>query len=151
MNYIYYNRTENEWTPATLEELAMLNEPNLPVCELNPDGTPGPQTTYAALETRTAATAATPKQKTTPKPAPEPPAPPAPQPAEPAYIPLTETPAERDRRYTYRLVRICCAFTTATLICGIFQASKDKWPATFLLIGLVALALLAISHDYKKK
>lgn len=136
MNYIYYNRTENEWTPATLEELAMLNEPNLPVCELNPDGTPGPQTTYAALE----------NLSRQPRPIP---APPAQQPFTPNK--QQETPAERDRRYSYFLVRICCSLIAATFIFRFFTASKENFITNFALVSLITLALLAISHDYKKK
>ena len=149
-NYLYYDTTDNEWKPATLEELAMLNEPNLPVCEINPDGTPGPQTTYSALETRTAATAATLKQKNTPKPAPAPPAAPAPQPA-PTTTTAQETPAERDRRYTYRLVRVCCSFITATLVYLLYQTNDKEFLSNLIVIGLIALAILAVSHDYKRK
>lgn len=50
--YIYYNETDGTWQPCTLADLANLNNPALPICPLNPDGTPGPQTTYAAISNR---------------------------------------------------------------------------------------------------
>ena len=55
--YIYYNETDGTWQPATLEELAAINNPELPICPLNPDSTPGPQTTYAAISNRAIARA----------------------------------------------------------------------------------------------
>lgn len=55
--YIYYNETDGTWQPATLEELAAINNPELPICPLNADGTPGPQTTYAAISNRAIARA----------------------------------------------------------------------------------------------
>lgn len=55
--YIYYDEASSDWKPASLEELAMLDNPELPVCRLNAEGVPGAQTTYSAIEkTRTAAT-----------------------------------------------------------------------------------------------
>ena len=55
--YLYYNETDGTWQPCTLEDLATINNPALPICPLNPDGTPGPQTTYATISNRTTARA----------------------------------------------------------------------------------------------
>lgn len=55
--YLYYNETDGTWQPCTLADLANLNNPDLPICPLNPDGTPGPQTTYAAISNRAIARA----------------------------------------------------------------------------------------------
>lgn len=49
-NYIYYEASTEEWKPATLEELAALDDPELPVCVLDAAGNPGAQTTYAAIQ-----------------------------------------------------------------------------------------------------
>lgn len=55
--YLYYNETDGAWQPITLEELATIDNPELPICPLNADGTPGPQTTYAAISNRAIARA----------------------------------------------------------------------------------------------
>ena len=50
--YIYYDETEGTWYPATLEELADINNPDLPICRLNADNSFGPLTTYGAIRKR---------------------------------------------------------------------------------------------------
>lgn len=47
--YLYYDENNQQWLPATMADLAALNLPELAVCPLNPDGTTGPQTTYADI------------------------------------------------------------------------------------------------------
>ncbi|MBR5213665.1 MAG: hypothetical protein IKV92_05330 [Akkermansia sp.] len=53
--YLYFDDLSNEWLPATLSQIAALDNPDLPICPLKVDGTPGPQTTYAAILKRTTA------------------------------------------------------------------------------------------------
>lgn len=53
--YLYFDELSNTWLPATLSQIVALNNPDLGICPLNADGTPGPQTTYAALMKKTAA------------------------------------------------------------------------------------------------
>lgn len=53
--YLYFDDLNNAWLPATLSQLAAIDNPDLTICPLKADGTPGPQTTYAALLKRTTA------------------------------------------------------------------------------------------------
>ena len=53
--YLYFDELSSTWQPATLSQIVALNNPDLGICPLNADGTPGPQTTYAALMKKTAA------------------------------------------------------------------------------------------------
>lgn len=53
--YLYFDALSNDWLPATLSQLAAIDNPDLAICPLKADGTPGPQTTYAALLKRTTA------------------------------------------------------------------------------------------------
>jgi hypothetical protein len=50
MKYIYFDSSENEWKPATIEELAHIDDPSLQVCELDETGNIKQQTTYNHLK-----------------------------------------------------------------------------------------------------
>ena len=89
MNYIYFDSTENEWKPATLEELAMMNAPSLPVCELDENGNARQQTTYEQLKAEVNNVKCKALRKYT---------------------------KQHDRDCTYFLIRVCCALHIAVLL-----------------------------------
>ncbi len=47
--HLYYDELAGEWKPATLEELTSMNDPELLVCQLDKNGTPGIQLPYKDL------------------------------------------------------------------------------------------------------
>lgn len=134
--YLYFDEPSNTWQPTTLSQIVAINNPDLAICPLNADGTPGPQTTYAALMKKTAAQNNWSKPTTT-------------------AAPHTGAPATRHTSPlapdTERNINYTCNYLRATLSVLIFllfasagaTLAEPRKPEIGLLIGLI-LGLAAV-------
>lgn len=132
-SFMYYDTVAAEWKPATLEELAMLDDPSLAVCPLNPDGSPGQQTTYAQIERAS-------------RPAPVATKTPAQQPVPAKNAPTEKgSPANNDMllRYTLRYIAgVLTFFVFAICIIGGLATGSTNGFFIGLLIGAIISCVL---------
>lgn len=136
--YLYYDDPSGEWKPATLDDLAFIDNPELRVCVLDEDGTPGPQTSYGQIVRQSR------------------PLPPVPKPANITPSQPPPTPVQSDLssnndlilRYTLRYVSAVLTFVVFALCVIIGQLSGHRDGAVF---GFIAGAVLACCMYYRAR
>lgn len=133
--YLYFDTVGAEWKEASFEELAMLDDPELAICPITPDGAPGQETTYAALEKSVSRMN---------RPVPQQP---QPQMQKQAVV-KAPLPTEQLLRFTLRYICTCITFL---VFCSAYALGYALFPEDDFLAGALFASAICCIFYYRAK